>query len=88
MNITQRNIKLFLYLIKHYAMKTNEREDVYTQVFLTLALVGGQSSASRPCRFNPGERAPVPIGLSIEIQCIKKKSVFHSMNILPRHHGT
>jgi hypothetical protein len=28
------------------------------QVFLTSALVGGESSASRPGRFTPGERAP------------------------------
>jgi hypothetical protein len=26
--------------------------------FLTSALVGGEWSASRPCRFSPGERAP------------------------------
>jgi hypothetical protein len=27
-------------------------------IFLTSALVGGEWSASRPCRFTPGERAP------------------------------
>jgi hypothetical protein len=31
---------------------------VYTHVFLTLALDGGEWSASRPCRFSAGERAP------------------------------
>jgi hypothetical protein len=32
--------------------------DVYSHIFLTSALVGGEWSASRPVRFTPGERAP------------------------------
>jgi hypothetical protein len=32
--------------------------DVYIHIFLTLALTGGEWSASCPCRFTPGERAP------------------------------
>jgi hypothetical protein len=32
--------------------------DVYIHIFLTLALVGGEWSASRPCCFIPGEIAP------------------------------
>jgi hypothetical protein len=44
--------------VKHYAMKTYGGVDVYTHVFLTLALVGGEWSASHPRRFTPGERAP------------------------------
>jgi hypothetical protein len=32
--------------------------DVYLQAFLTLALDGGEWSASRPGRFTPRERAP------------------------------
>jgi hypothetical protein len=32
--------------------------DVETHVFLTSALVGGEWSASRPCRFTPEETAP------------------------------
>jgi hypothetical protein len=36
--------------------------DVYNHVFLTSALVGDEWSASLPCRFTLGERAPVPIG--------------------------
>jgi hypothetical protein len=32
--------------------------DVQVHIFLTSALVGGDWSASRPCRFTPGERAP------------------------------
>jgi hypothetical protein len=33
-------------------------EWLYRATFLTSALVGGEWSASRPCRFIPGERAP------------------------------
>jgi hypothetical protein len=32
--------------------------DVQIHIFLTWALVGGEWSASRPCHFTPGERAP------------------------------
>jgi hypothetical protein len=32
--------------------------DVQIHIFLTLSLVGGECSTSRPGRFNPGERAP------------------------------
>jgi hypothetical protein len=49
--------KLSLCLTKHYAIKTYEGVDVQIQVFLIVALVGGEWSASRPGRFNPGERA-------------------------------
>jgi hypothetical protein len=38
-------------------MEAYEGVDVYTHVFLTLALVGGEWSASRPGRFTPEERA-------------------------------
>jgi hypothetical protein len=31
---------------------------MYRSIFLTSALAGGEWSASRPCRFTPGERAP------------------------------
>jgi hypothetical protein len=36
-------------------MKTYEGVDVQTHIFFTSALVGGEWSASRPCRFTPGE---------------------------------
>jgi hypothetical protein len=39
-------------------MKTYGGVDVYIHTFLTSALDGGEWSASRPCRFTPGERAP------------------------------
>jgi hypothetical protein len=38
-------------------MKAYGGVDVQIQVSLTSALVGGKWSASRPCRFTPGERA-------------------------------
>jgi hypothetical protein len=37
-------------------MKARGGVDLWIHVFLTLALVGGEWSASRPDRFNPGER--------------------------------
>jgi hypothetical protein len=39
-------------------MKAYGGVDVYTHVFLTSALIGDKWSASRPCRFTSGERAP------------------------------
>jgi hypothetical protein len=50
-------VKLSLWLIKHYAMKTYGGVDVQIQVLLTSALVRGEWLALRPCRFSPGERA-------------------------------
>jgi hypothetical protein len=44
---------------KHYAMKTYGRGMFYIHVFLTLALIGGQWSASHPWQFTTRERAPV-----------------------------
>jgi hypothetical protein len=43
-------------------MKTYGELAVQIPVFLSSALVRGESSASSPCRVNPGERAPVPAG--------------------------
>jgi hypothetical protein len=43
-------------------MKTYGGVDVYIHVFLTSALVEGEWLDSRPGRFTPGERAPLPIG--------------------------
>jgi hypothetical protein len=39
-------------------MKTYGGVDVLIRVFLTSAIVGGEWSASHPCRYIPGERAP------------------------------
>jgi hypothetical protein len=36
-------------------MKTYGGVDVYTHICLTSALVGGEWTASRPCRFTPGK---------------------------------
>jgi hypothetical protein len=38
-------------------MKAYEGVDVYSHIFLISALVRGEWSASRLCRFTPGERA-------------------------------
>jgi hypothetical protein len=40
-------------------MKAYEGVDVWTHVFLTSALVGGELSVSRPGCFTPGDRVPV-----------------------------
>jgi hypothetical protein len=39
-------------------MKAYGGVDVQIHIFLTSALVGGEWSASRPGRYNPGKRAP------------------------------
>jgi hypothetical protein len=39
-------------------MKAYREVDVFIHVFLTSALVGGEWSASRPCRFTPRVKAP------------------------------
>jgi hypothetical protein len=39
-------------------MKAYGVVDVYINIFLTSALLGGERSASRPGRFTPDERAP------------------------------
>jgi hypothetical protein len=43
-------------------METHGGVDVEIYVFLNSALFGGELSASRPYRFNPGEKAQVTIG--------------------------
>jgi hypothetical protein len=39
-------------------MKAYGGVNVYTHIFFTSALAGDEWSASRPCRFAPGKRAP------------------------------
>jgi hypothetical protein len=45
-------------VIKHCYMKTYAGVDVQIRVFLTLALIGGEMSTSRPGRFTAGKGAP------------------------------
>jgi hypothetical protein len=47
----QAKVKLSLCLTKHYTTKKYGRVHLYIHVLLTTALVGGEWSASRPCRF-------------------------------------
>jgi hypothetical protein len=42
-------------------MKAYGGVDVEIHIFLTSVLVGGEWSASRPCRFTPEKEPPVPI---------------------------
>jgi hypothetical protein len=51
--------KVVLCLTKHYDTKTYGGVGVQLHNFLISVLVGGEWSASHPCRFNPGERAPL-----------------------------
>jgi hypothetical protein len=53
-SIVTFNSKLSLCLIKHYAMKVYGGLDVWTHLFLTSALAGGEWLASRLGRFTPG----------------------------------
>jgi hypothetical protein len=51
-------VNLLLHLIKHYAMKVYGGLDVKIHIFLTLALIGCEWSASRLSHFIRGERPP------------------------------
>jgi hypothetical protein len=54
--ILYRNVKVKLSLcLTNQALR---HEGVWGSWFLTSALVGGEWSASRPCRFTPGKRVP------------------------------
>jgi hypothetical protein len=75
-------VKLSLCLqIKHHAMKAYARVDVYTHVFLTSALVGGEWSASLSSHFTPGERAPRTqwiggwVGRRIGLEVLEKRKI-------------
>jgi len=51
-------VKLSLSLTKYHTTKTYRGVEVQLHVFLTLALDGGEWSASRPGHFTLGERTP------------------------------
>jgi hypothetical protein len=46
-------------------MKVYGGVDVQSHIFLVSALVGGEWPASRPSRFTPGEKPPVPIAQEV-----------------------
>jgi hypothetical protein len=51
-------------------MKAYGGLDVYSLIFLTLAVVGDEWSVSHPGRFTPGKELPVPI--EQEVGCTSK----------------
>jgi hypothetical protein len=57
-NAHHAKINTYLCLTKHYAMKSYGGVDAQRKVFLTVALVEGEWSASRSCRFNPLVKRP------------------------------
>jgi hypothetical protein len=65
-------------------MKAYGGVDVYIQIFLTSALVGGEWSVSRPGRFTPGERAPdthwieVWVDLTACLDYVEKRTFLNS----------
>jgi hypothetical protein len=56
--IILKKVKLSLYSIKHYAVKTYGGVDVNIHVFMPSALGRGEWSVSRRGRFTPRERTP------------------------------
>jgi hypothetical protein len=58
MSVTLK-VKISLSLTKHCVMKAYWVMEIQIHVFLTSALVGGEWSASRPWRINPGETVRV-----------------------------
>jgi hypothetical protein len=81
-NKNNKEAKLSLCLIKHHGMKTYGGGGV-APPFLTSALDGSEWSASRPCRFTPGERAPGThwigcwVGLSPGLDAVEKRKILH-----------
>jgi hypothetical protein len=71
-------------------MKAYGGVDVYIHIFLTSALVGGESSASRPCRFTPEERAPGThwiggwVGLRAGLHDVEKRKFLTLPGLQPR----
>jgi hypothetical protein len=64
-------------------MKAYGGVNVQIHVFLNSALEEGKWSASRPCRFTPGERAPGThwvggwVGPRVGLDAVKKINILH-----------
>jgi hypothetical protein len=56
--MVKKKVKVSLYLIKHYALRTVWGNGCIAPPFLALALDEGEWSASRPGRFTLAERVP------------------------------
>jgi hypothetical protein len=67
--------------------------DVQIQIFLTSALVGGEWSNSRPCRFIPRERPPGThwiggwVGLRAGLDDLERRKFLTLPGLELRHHG-
>jgi hypothetical protein len=63
-------------------MKAYGGVDIQVHIVLPSALVGGEWSASRPCRFTPGERSPGThwiegwVDFRVTLDDIKKRKFF------------
>jgi hypothetical protein len=70
-------------------MKTCGRSGVLAPTFLTWALDGSERSASRSCRFNPGERAPGThwlggwVGPRFDLDAAEKRKNLHCRDSNP-----
>jgi len=74
-------MKTYLYIVKHHAMKMYWGSYGILCTFLTLALGGGEGSASRPGHFIPGVRSPSTcwvkgwVGLSTNLDAVAKRKI-------------
>jgi hypothetical protein len=73
-------------------MKTYEGVEVRAPPFLTPELDGGEWSATRPCRFRPGEMVPVTLCIrgclspSTGMDSLERRNLDPAGNITPTIH--
>jgi hypothetical protein len=65
MTVKGQSLPPVLNLVKHSATNDILGARMYRSLILTSARSWGERSASHPCRFTPGERAPLPIGQEV-----------------------
>jgi hypothetical protein len=76
-----KRVKLSLCSMKHYAMKTWASGGI-ARPFLTLALDGGEWSASRPCHFTPWGALGTHwrcswVGRRAGLDAVEKRKILH-----------